>query len=107
MLKNGKWNFQIQIVSEIKLELVDSLITDDVKKGELHIPSFQNRDDKIYILCNITILWNNKVNCTEWQYWIILNNSWSSEDNPFAQPAFICPKLTIETLEQGVKYVQS
>ena len=23
------------------------------------------------------------------------------------QPAFICSKLTIETLEQGVKYVQS
>ena len=23
------------------------------------------------------------------------------------QPAFTCPKLTIETLEQGVKYVQS
>ena len=69
MLKNGKWNFQIQIVFEIKLELVDSLITDDVKKGELHIPSFQNRDDKIYILCNITILWTSKVNCAEWQYW--------------------------------------
>ena len=24
-----------------------------------------------------------------------------------AQPAFTCSKLTIETLEQGVKYVQS
>ena len=24
-----------------------------------------------------------------------------------AQPAFICSKLTIETLEEGVKYVQS
>ena len=24
-----------------------------------------------------------------------------------AQPAFICSKLTIETLEQGVKYVQN
>ena len=23
------------------------------------------------------------------------------------QPAFICSKLTIETLEQGVKYIQS
>ena len=23
------------------------------------------------------------------------------------QPEFICPKLTIETLEQGVKYVKS
>ena len=23
------------------------------------------------------------------------------------QPAFTCPNLTIETLEQGVKYVQS
>ena len=25
----------------------------------------------------------------------------------FTQPAFTCSKLTIETLEQGVKYVQS
>ena len=25
----------------------------------------------------------------------------------FTQPAFACSKLTIETLEQGVKYVQS
>ena len=24
-----------------------------------------------------------------------------------SQPAFTCPKLTIETLEEGVKYVQS
>ena len=28
-------------------------------------------------------------------------------DNKTIQPAFTCPKLTIETLEQGVKYVQS
>ena len=27
--------------------------------------------------------------------------------NPSSQPAFTCSKLTIETLEQGVKYVQS
>ena len=26
---------------------------------------------------------------------------------PSSQQAFICPKLTIETLEQGVKYVQN
>ena len=25
----------------------------------------------------------------------------------FSQPAFTCSKLTIETLEQGVKYIQS
>ena len=25
----------------------------------------------------------------------------------YTQPAFTCSKLTIETLEQGVKYVQS
>ena len=24
---------------------------------------------------------------------------------PWSQPAFVCSKLTIETLEQGVKYV--
>ena len=27
--------------------------------------------------------------------------------NSFTQPAFTCSKITIETLEQGVKYVQS
>ena len=25
----------------------------------------------------------------------------------YPEPAFTCPKITIETLEQGVKYVQS
>ena len=29
------------------------------------------------------------------------------EDPSATQPAFTCSKLTIETLEQGVKYVQS
>ena len=27
--------------------------------------------------------------------------------NPLIQPAIICSKLTMETLKQGVKYVQS
>ena len=31
----------------------------------------------------------------------------SSHDWPITQPAITCPKLTIETLEQGLKYVQS
>ena len=30
-----------------------------------------------------------------------------SEAVGFSQPAFTCSKLTIETLEQGVEYVQS
>ena len=30
----------------------------------------------------------------------------SSSKYTFAQPAFTCAKLTIKTLEQGVKYVQ-
>ena len=29
------------------------------------------------------------------------------EDADLPQPAFTCPKLTIETLEQGMKYVQN
>ena len=29
------------------------------------------------------------------------------QDNMESQPAFTCSKLTIETLEQGVKYAQS
>ena len=32
---------------------------------------------------------------------------WSSSLKDTTQPAFTCSKLTIETLEQGVKYVQS
>ena len=28
-------------------------------------------------------------------------------DIPYSKPAFTCSKLTIETLEQEVKYVQS
>ena len=71
MLKNGKWNFQIQIVFEIKLELVDPLITDDVKKGELHIPSFQNRDDEnIYSLQDYNIMKQQGKLC----WMTILNN---------------------------------
>ena len=31
----------------------------------------------------------------------------SAIGNMVTQPAFICSKLTIETLEQGVKHVQS
>ena len=32
---------------------------------------------------------------------------WAINYHNYTQPAFTCPKLTIETLEQGVKYVQS
>ena len=31
----------------------------------------------------------------------------NSSYNSYTQPAITCSKLTIETLEQGVKYVQS
>ena len=40
----------------------------------------------------------------------ILDLIWFSDfiaNNCFTQLAFTCSKLTIETLEQGVKYVQS
>ena len=46
MLKNGKPNFQIQTVFKKKQELINPMITADVKKGDLQISSFQNRDDK-------------------------------------------------------------
>ena len=36
-----------------------------------------------------------------------LNNSWMEIHFTSAQPAFTCSKLAIETVEQGVKYVQS
>ena len=63
---------------------------------------------------------------TQWineNYTKIISKIWSRHLNEFkgaamsvpakvqflvvSQPAFICPKLTILTLEQGVKYVQS
>ena len=31
----------------------------------------------------------------------------ADRQNSVTQPAFTCSKLTIETIEQGVKYVQS
>ena len=34
-------------------------------------------------------------------------NKWRRQNCLCTQPAFTCSKLTIETLEQGVKYVQS
>ena len=37
----------------------------------------------------------------------ITENYFSYFQKSFTQPAFTCSKLTIETLEQGVKYVQS
>ena len=39
----------------------------------------------------------------------ILQNlrNWTTVDVIQTQPAIACSKLTIETLEQGVKYVQS
>ena len=39
---------------------------------------------------------------SEWVYSAITKNK-----NKQTQPAFTCSKLTIETLKQGVKYVQS
>ena len=34
-------------------------------------------------------------------------DDWVINGEEVTQPAFTCSKLTIETLEQGVKYVQS
>ena len=34
-------------------------------------------------------------------------SNYTPSDNITTQPAFTSPKLTIETLEQGVKYVQN
>ena len=36
-----------------------------------------------------------------------LTDSLKFSEQVATQPAFTCPKLTKETLEQGVKYVQS
>ena len=38
---------------------------------------------------------------------IIATMSWSLSLHEATQPAFTCSKLTIEIVEQGVKYVQS
>ena len=37
----------------------------------------------------------------------MLNGNGSKKTKVTSQPAITCSKLTIETLEQGVKYVQS
>ena len=38
---------------------------------------------------------------------VLKANGYNSQGGTYSQPAFTCSKLTIETLEQGVKYVQS
>ena len=35
------------------------------------------------------------------------NNHFTSKDTDPTQPAITCSKLTVETLEQGMKYIQS
>ena len=40
-------------------------------------------------------------------HYLVLNNLAKSNVSVLSQPAITCSKLTIETLEQGVKFVQS
>ena len=39
--------------------------------------------------------------------WPIEPPSWINSVDALTQPAITCSKLTVETLEKGVKYVQS
>ena len=39
--------------------------------------------------------------------WEVFNTGQVRKLTPSTQPAFGCSKLTLETLEQGLKYVQS
>ena len=48
-----------------------------------------------------------KVKIKEVYYSEWYNLNFDTSRKIFAQPAFTCLKLTTETLEQGVKYVQS
>ena len=48
---------------------------------------------------------NVKIKEVYYSEWYNLN--FDTSRKIFDQPAFTCLKLTIETLEQGVKYVQS
>ena len=43
----------------------------------------------------------------EWNHVPVLISVNMNSSFPFSQPAVTCLKLTIETLEQGVKYVQN
>ena len=42
-----------------------------------------------------------------WYGYLCRNDIAASNVKAASQPAFTCPKLTLETLEQGVKYAQS
>ena len=48
-----------------------------------------------------------KMNFVWCVYWTLTCKKNHEESNELTQPAITCSKLTIETLEQGVKYAQS
>ena len=66
-----------------------------MRKDDLNVHVFQNRILNIHSICNYS---NHLFSVS---YGCIL--SFMSD---LTQPSFTCSKLTIETLEQGVKYVQ-
>ena len=87
-------------------------ITDILPSGvTLNIPTFKGRRDQLNLeetdetartAAVRTCYWSNKeLPYTGWKLPFVKNNFDES------QPAIACSKLTIETLEQGVKYVQS
>ena len=61
------------------------------QNNSVFIVNFKHTSD---LFLNVSIAECKQVNV----YWIASNT---------CQPAFTCSKLTIETLKQGVKYVQS
>ena len=54
-----------------------------------------------------SVFWNILQTRHRFQLQNILDLSYKVLDIKVTQPAFTCSKLTIKTLEQGVKYVQS
>ena len=51
--------------------------------------------------------WNDNDCCKALHHYIFAGLGWAWLSIITTQPIFICSKLTLETLEQGVKYVES
>ena len=84
------------------------------KAGKLKLPThqgivFQQNSQITYLGCIVDETISSKPRSYKTTNKIISRLNFLLKKNIFLppQPAFTCSKLTIETLEQGVKYVQS
>ena len=73
---------------------------------------FSYREEKITVIAIAaasSIVFNEQFKTQKRKKWEIWVTPWPLERSTFrgSQQAFTCSKLTIKTLEQGVKYIQS